>query len=331
MKKVTTARVPTEEIESLEGKLTTLNFFAPNTNEYMAACIDTIKNCYARIAQAEDKLWQFQLEKENYERDVTALENEIANLKLIDAIDDIGGSADAVDASVAAMVELNSANDFTTANLLNAVNAADKAIENIPVTFEIQNFAEDVNIAGGYATIDTAVAVIPVIDEDATDADIDAKIKANVEEYANLKASKAEIEKQIEELEKKLKAINKASLNIIDVINEEEQNLTRWIRRNVKFKNMTLVGAYGGKHCSDEYSIYACMGVESSGILLSAGAFELGTYSTVKQFKAAIRELASAIERGEETFTFPADIPADIPPIAEVADSDAEIAKDIWF
>ncbi|MBQ9487863.1 MAG: hypothetical protein IJU91_08725 [Selenomonadaceae bacterium] len=118
MKKVTTARVPTEEIESLEGKLTTLNFFAPNTNEYMAACIDTIKNCYARIAQAEDKLWQFQLEKENYERDVTALENEIANLKLIDAIDDIGGSADAVDASVAAMIDLNSANDFTAAETL---------------------------------------------------------------------------------------------------------------------------------------------------------------------------------------------------------------------
>ncbi len=38
---------------------------------------------------------------------------------------------------------------------------------------------------------------------------------------------------------------------------------------------------------------------------------EFVKYSTFKQFKAAISELAEAIERGDKTFTFPADEIAD--------------------
>lgn len=284
------------KIKELEKKLASLKSFTPNTDEYMAACIETIKNCYARIAQAEDKLWQFKLEKESYDRDVTALENEIANRKLIDATDEIVMS-DAVDASVAAMIDLNSANNFT-ANLLDAVNAqAETTVDVVPVTFELQNFAADVNIAEDVATIDTAVSntVIEPADED------DVKTQAYLAEIADIDA-------QIAALQAKRDAIAQARDKHLDSIIKWAYDKTAKTLSTIKSDFMELMSADGkfkSKIFKDYNGIYC---VKYEGRLYIKNYFDyLGDYSTVKQFKAVIRGLVAAIERGDETFIFPED------------------------
>jgi len=328
-------------VKTAKEELIYVNNQIKGVQRNIAYYVEQIKEYLGCIAKCENFISNYGVDFYELQNKAAALENEIANRKLIDAIDYIGGGADAVDASVAAMEELNSAN-FTAANLLDAVNAADKAVEVIPVTFELQNFATaDVGIVESYATIDTSISgtVIPVIDETAA---IDSKVNRLRQEYAAL-------EKQIHELEEKKLALECefAELGGIDklacrrILRDAE--LGEKIMQNGGIELHPQKGEWRSEYlwienaaCWEEMKLDVQSSVDGGYRFVTNDAAdeyvkeEIAAYSTVKQFNAAIRGLVAAIERGDTKFTFP----ADIPPVTELPceiDSDAEVAKQIWF
>jgi len=275
--------------------------------------VEQIKEYIGCIAKCENFISNYGVNLYDLQNKAAALENEIANRKIVDAIDDIGGSADAVDASVAAMIELNAAN-FTTANLLDAVNAqVGTAVENIPVKFEIQNFAADAVTANDVATIDTAVSgtVIEPADED------DVKTQAYLAEIADIDAQIAALQAKRAEKETEL-------LNLLE-------GVTAWAYDKIKAvtsldsRYLEIIAPARSTIFRNDFDELYFDCFKDGGFQISKYLHRLVTYSTAKQFKAVIRDLVAAIERGDKTFAFP----ADIPPIAEVADSDTETQKAI--
>ena len=272
--------------------------------------VEQIKEYIGCIAKCENFISNYGIALYDLQNKAAALENEVANRKIVDAIDDIGGSADALDASVAAMIELN------------AVNAqVDTAVENV-VKFEIQNFAADVNIADSYATIDTAVSgtVIPVIDEDA-------EIKNQLAEIADLANREKELEQQIAALQEELNAVHreyvKKDWNLTkyakDLMDAVYQTVKTAFEKRTEWGCIEINGVMMQSWHWDEYNAVRTK-FDDSGFALwfyddtvprEYQYTEFVKYSTIEQFKAAISDLVSAIERGDETFTFPADETAD--------------------
>ena len=277
----------------LEEELAEVNNKISERDEDIVRYEHLISDYKYEICQCEKALESVNEERDELAKKAAAIENEIANRKLIDAIDDIGGSADAVDASATAMEELNSANNFTT-NLLDAVNSAGKAVENA-VTFELQKFAEDADIAECVATIDTSISstVIAPADED------DVKTQAYLAEIADIDAQIAALQAKRTEKETEL-------LKLLE-------GVTAWAYDKIKAvtsldsRCLEIIAPARSTIFRDDFNELYFDCFKDGGFQISQYLHRLVTYSTAKQFKTAIRGLVAAIERGDEKFTFPAD------------------------
>ena len=248
---------------------------------------DELSKVQSCIAATKKHISDETLKLAELEKKAARIETAIANQRLIDALEDIGGSAEAIDASVAAMA----ANNFS-AEMLNAVIAqAEKAVEIVPVTFELQHFAADMVIADTVATIDTALTDTAILPIDEVDED-DIKTKTFLTDINTLDAQIAALQAKRDKVEKAL--------------NEHIESVKKWACNKIKGDFCIKVIAYDGES-RILFGDNLYFDGNANGFVISDHRRRLAIYSTAKQFKDAIHELTAVIERGDDTFTFPAD------------------------
>ncbi len=317
-------------IEESENKIHTLKDYAANYKRDMEYYSEQIIQYYGYIAKYENFIWEAYLKVEDAEKEAVAIEAAIANQHLIDVTDEIVTAA-GIDASVAAMEEINAANNFSVELLMAAITKAEKAVELIPVTFNLQAFnntADDSN-------------------NTADDSEIDNQASALRKKILKLENQIAELENQKYHLEGELANLYDA---VVDDCNEllQSKGVIEKIEHitEEEFNSFTLHFPDRGGfsiHYADDWKDNLFWEVGDSTIdLIYCSKFNLPkalmAYSTATQFKAVIRELVKAIKRGEEEFTFPADIPPAYEDIPFDEDDcfideldEEEIAANLWF
>ena len=151
-------------------------------------------------------------------------------------------------------------------------------------------------------TATLAVEEVPVVDEE----------KALIEECGAL-------EKKIEEMKEKLSTLEKARFNVVGKLRAIYNKRYESARKDVQ-EIVRKAGAKGAMieiHAQDnEYYWFAdsrywnaiYCSIDHRGRLgINFEDREIASYSDIGTFKAAVREFAAAIERGDEVYTFPAD------------------------
>lgn len=252
----------------------------------------------ASIMKAEDYIAEYGVEMMDAKAKIEWLEEETAKIK----------------------AEILNRN-FNASALMTAV-MTEKVPAFATVTFDLQQFNEVV-IAESAATIDTAVSKteIPYIDEDAADEEFDAETKKLADEIEDYDMDIANIDERIEKLQEEIRKLESLRYGKYKERNKVEgenrsraKKLHEWACATVKFgdKEIVLKGRNkkidrinGEESFEDGFAI----SIESNGAIrcyLWRSNIKLAEYHTVKDFKAAIRELAAAIERGDKEFTFPA-------------------------
>lgn len=254
-------------IEKLTTKLEVVNVFLDHLEWCIVSDKADIKSAKSGIANMEDSILYRGVEIYELGKKAAALDVEIFNRKIAESC---------LDSIVETVVE--------------------------PVTFEIERFNDGV-IADDVATIDTAVSAteIPIIDEDSENDSSSGKY-AELEDELNAKlAAIKKLQDEVKELRGKLKDIDsdcdvamgwadeklrKLGSKKIELTDQDGKKTYNWQKPSICIFNQ-----------SGKFSLSLAWGTETW----------LAFYSSIKTFKAAICELAAAVERGDTEFTFPAD------------------------
>ncbi len=339
----------TVDIAESEKTLRNIKDYADKCKRDIAYYSEQIIEYYGYIAKCENFILKAYLDAEDAEKEAAKIESAIANQRLIDVTDEIV-TADAVDASVDAMI--NSANDFSAEMLMAAITKAEKAVEIVPVTFELQHFAADIVTADVVATIDTALS--NTVNLPISDVDEVVEIKAIYAEIDNLEREEKAIDNQIEKLLAKKKHIRAARSELESKVIDSKNDINTEVRSviqnafdssplgMIELKSGGMLATIAGWHLTERV-VGSSLDKDGVSIWIKSDTppyekLEIVRYSTVKQFKKVVRELAAAIERGDKKFTFPADIPPAYEYIPFDEDDcfideldEEEIAANLWF
>ena len=228
--------------------------------------------------------------------------------------------------------------NYSAQKLLDAVDSVDNTVAVDTITFELQKFTgdegeekiEELETKFRADERDTNTELTPAstftgfVDLDVEeDAKFDELTESLVEELSNY-------ESEIEKLRGRIAELEDAIEETTQELDKHEGKLTQYMRNKIKFKSTrevskNLAGAImpviPQHRDSVEVNLNAWI-LESSVLQVRINACSgeilieyhggwhvlLAEYNSVTKFKAAIRELAAAIKRGDKQFKFPADV-----------------------
>ena len=177
-----------------------------------------------------------------------------------------------------------------------------------PVNFELERFNDSENtVTDDVAIIDTAIAGISIVDEDA---EIDSLLKNLSEKYKSVRKEADDLQKEIYRLQELQRDKYCLIHEIQSGLYKSVDSLINWMHDTVHFGDKKVVIQTPSKNfaISSISDLTVNWDEKKQRLILFAWreGIDVASY-TVKEYKAAILELAAAIERGDKEFVFPAD------------------------
>ena len=232
------------------------------------------------LAELEDYVYYYGIRIHELEEKASALENEMANRRLIEAINYVA-TADAVEASAEAMEKLNAVNDTAVSDTV--IKPDDDAEVNTLIKESVEEYAR----------------------LSAAEIELEKQIE--------------EIERQLEDLKYQRRAVYVDKCKAEGFCHKATWQLDNWVFDNVQLNRMddneytVIRGNNGDVYITDnsEFSNsgYLSIDLETGKIQLRnwRKKIDIAEFDTVKEFKAAMRGLVAAMKRGDEKYTFPTD------------------------